>query len=144
MSPTSRGTSSASAPRDSRLNERAVAKNLAWSGMTLSVVPAWKLPTVITTGSNTSNFLVTSVCNAVTISQATAIGSAARCGVEACPPRPCTVTVIWSAAASMAPPLVENVPHGSRFELTCSPKAATGRSPAASSTPSEIMCLAPA
>ena len=76
---------------------------------------------MITTGSNTSNFLVTSVCSAVTISQATGIGSAARCGVEACPPRPCTVTVIWSAAASIAPGRVENVPHGSRCDVTCRP-----------------------
>ena len=121
MSPISRGTSSASALRDGRLNERAVARNLAWSGITLSVVPAWKLPTVITTGSNTSNFLVTSVCSAVTISHATGIGSAARCGIEAWPPRPCTVTVIWSAAASIAPGRVENVPQGSRCDVTCRP-----------------------
>ena len=120
MSPISRGTSSASALLDSRLNDRAVARNVASSGITLSAVPAWKLPTVITTGSNTSKCLVTSVCSAITISQAAGIGSAARCGVDACPPRPRTVTVIWSAAASIGPPLVENTPHGSRFEVTCS------------------------
>ena len=96
-----------------------MARKVASSGITLSVVPAWKLPTVITTGSNTSNFLVTSVCSAVTISQAAGMGSAARCGDEACPPRPRTVTVIWSAAASIAPGRVENVPHGSRSAVTC-------------------------
>jgi hypothetical protein len=71
-----------------------VARKVAESGITLSVVPAWKLPTVMTTGSNTSNLLVTIVCSAITISQAAGIGSAARCGWEACPPRPCTVTKI--------------------------------------------------
>ena len=73
----------------------------------------------MTTGSNTSNFLVTIVCRAITISHATGIGSAAWCGWEACPPRPCTVTVIWSAAASIGPGRVENIPQGSLFALTC-------------------------
>jgi hypothetical protein len=76
---------------------------------------------VITTGSNTSNFLVTRVCRASTISQVAGIGSAARCGMDACPPRPRTVTKIWSAAASMGPGRVENTPQGSRFELTWMP-----------------------
>ena len=83
------------------------------------MVPAWKLPTVITTGSNTSKCLVTSVCSAVTISHATGMGSAARCGIEACPPRPCTVTVIWSAAASIGPGRVANLPHASWLDVTC-------------------------
>jgi hypothetical protein len=96
-----------------------VARKVASSGITLSVVPAWKLPVVMTTGSNTSNLLVTMVCSASTISHAAGIGSAARCGMDACPPRPCTVTVIWSAAASIGPGRVENVPQGSRFEVTC-------------------------
>ena len=60
-----------------------MARKCASSGITLSAVPAWKLPTVITTGSNTSNRLVTSVCSAVTISQAAGIGSWARCGWDA-------------------------------------------------------------
>ena len=89
--------------------------------MMLSAVPAWKLPTVMTTGSNTSNFLVTSVCSASTISHAAGTGSAARCGCEACPPRPCTVTVIWSAAASIGPGRVENMPQRSRLDVTCRP-----------------------
>jgi len=80
---TSCGTSSRSRLRASGLYERAVARNVAESGITLSVVPAWKLPTVMTTGSKTSNRLVTSVCNAMTISAAAGIGSAARCGWEA-------------------------------------------------------------
>jgi hypothetical protein len=63
-------------------NERTVARKLASSGITLSAVPAWKLPTVMTTGSKTSNLRVTRVWSAVTISQAAGIGSAARCGWE--------------------------------------------------------------
>src|ERR1700759_2385760 len=71
--------------------------------MTLSVVPAWKLLIVTTTGSNTSNRRVTMVCSAVTISHAAVIGSAARWGWEAWPPRPRTVTRRMSAAASIGP-----------------------------------------
>ena len=84
-------------------------------------MPAWKLPTVITTGSNTSNFLVTSVCRAVTISQATGIGSALRCGWEACPPRPRTVTSSVSAAAIIGPGRPVHSPSGSMPEATCMP-----------------------
>src|ERR1700733_1575019 len=99
MSMASRGTSSCSAFLASGLKDRAVARNVALSGITLSVVPAWKLPTVMTTGSNTSNFLVTSVCSASTISHAAGTGSAARGGCEGGPPPPGTGTVLWSAAA---------------------------------------------
>jgi hypothetical protein len=71
--------------------------------MTLSIVPAWKLPTVTTTGSNTSNARVTSVCSAMTISHAAGIGSFARKGVEPCPPAPRTTTRSVSDAAHSAP-----------------------------------------
>ena len=125
-------------------NVRSEAAIRASSGITLSTVPAWKLPTVSTTGSNTLNFLVTIVCRAVTISQAAGIGSAALCGWEACPPRPCTVTSNVSAAAMIVPGRVLSTPPGSCADATCSPYAATGRPPAASSTPSSIMILAPA
>ena len=119
-------------------------RNCASSGITLSIVPAWKLPTVMTTGSNTSNCRVTRVCSAVTIAQAAVIGSAARCGCDACPPRPRTVTRMMSAAASIGPGFVVNTPHGSWVEETCSAYAATGqRSPAAASTPSPIILSAP-
>ena len=52
----------------------------AVSGITLFVVPAVIRPTVITDGSNTSTVRVIIVCRAWTISQATGIGSVARCG----------------------------------------------------------------
>ena len=81
MSVTSRTLSARTRSRAAAENERTVARKCASSGMTLSVVPAWKLPTVMTTGSNTSNRLVTSVCSAVTISQAAGMGSADRCGM---------------------------------------------------------------
>src|SRR5579863_6174285 len=83
MSRTSRIARSFTFVRAAGENERIVALNQALSGMTLSMVPAWKVPTVMTTGSNTSNSRVTSVCRAVTISQAAGIGSAALCGAEA-------------------------------------------------------------
>ena len=55
-----------------------VTSSLASSGMTLFVVPAWKLPTVMTTGSKMSKRRVTSTWSAVTISHATGMGSAAH------------------------------------------------------------------
>ena len=97
-----------------------MASKLASSGITLFTVPAWKLPTVITTGSNTSNRRVTSVCSAVTISHAAGIGSALCCGAEACPPRPRTVTYRMSAAARAGPGRTANTPWPNRWEKTCS------------------------
>ena len=55
--------------------------------------------TVTTAGSKTSTRRVTIDCSASTISAATGTGSAALCGIEACPPRPRTVIRHWSAAA---------------------------------------------
>ena len=92
----------------------------ASSGMTLFVVPAWKLPTVMTTGSAMSKVRVTSTCSAVTISQATGMGSAAWCGSEPCPPRPWTVTFKASAAAIIVPSRLLNTPAGSSADATCS------------------------
>ena len=71
---------------------RIVPSNRASLGMMLLRVPAWNIPTVITTGSKASNCRVASVCNPTTISAATTIGSAAECGRDACPPAPRTVT----------------------------------------------------
>jgi hypothetical protein len=85
------------------------------------VVPAWKLPTVITIGSNTSKLRVTNVCSAVTISQAAGIGSAARCGADPCPPWPRTVTVSTSAAASIGPGFPVTMPLANTDDITCSP-----------------------
>ena len=63
-------------------NDRTVASNIAFAGMTLSTVPAWNWPTVTTTGSKISKYRVTNVSIAVTISHAAGIGSLARCGAE--------------------------------------------------------------
>ena len=59
------------------------------------------------------------VCNAVTIEQAAVIGSADRWGWEAWPPRPCTVTRMMSAAASIGPGRVAKTPQASWVEDTC-------------------------
>ena len=62
-------------------NERTVASKRASSGMMLSAVPAWKLPTVITTGSKTSNAARHHASAARSPSRSAAgIGSRARCG----------------------------------------------------------------
>ena len=117
---TTRTADSRTRARDSGENERMVTSSLASSGMTLFVVPAWKLPTVMTTGSKMSKRRVTSTCSAVTISQATGIGSAAWCGWEPWPPRPVTVMSSDSAAAIIGPCRVLNTPKGSSADATCS------------------------
>ena len=78
------------------LTARMVPRISAESGMTLEVVPATIFATVTIVGSNTSMRRVTMVCSACTISHATGIGSSARKGSLACPPRP--FTTIWSVS----------------------------------------------
>lgn len=64
-------------------NALTVPWNRAVSAITLGRrVPAWNVPTLITTGSNGSNILVTMVWRAVTISHAAGTGSLARYGAE--------------------------------------------------------------
>ena len=63
MSVASCGAASCTAARLGE-NVRTVATKRASSGITLSAVPAWKVPTVTTTGSKTSNCRVTIVCSA--------------------------------------------------------------------------------
>ena len=74
------------------------------------------------------------------ISAATGIGSLARCGVEAWPPRPVTMIEMTSADAIKGPPFVHNEPDG-RFGAMCKAKAPSTFG--SSSNPSSIMCLAP-
>src|SRR5580700_1949289 len=71
--------------------------------MTLLAVPATILPQVRTIGSKTLARRVTIACSASPISHATGTGSTARCGIEACPPRPLTRIVQVSTAASSGP-----------------------------------------
>lgn len=84
-------------------NVRTVASKAAVSGMTLAAVPACNEPTEMTTGSKTSKRRVTMVCNEVTISLTAVTGSRALCGLEPCPPDPCTVTCSSSEAESIVP-----------------------------------------
>ncbi len=99
---------------------RTVASKLATSGMMLRLVPAWNVPTVSTAGANASTDRDSAVCSASTISQAAGIGSAARCGDAACPPRPCTLTRNASLAAIIAPAREVTVPRGLWLLSTCS------------------------
>jgi hypothetical protein len=85
------------------LTARMVPRISALSGMTLLVVPATIFDTVTIDGSNTSIRRVTIVCNACTISHATGIGSSARCGSLAWPPRPVTTMRIVSLEAMQGP-----------------------------------------
>ena len=113
------------------------------SGMTLLVAPPSMWATVTTAGSKTSTRRVTIDCSASTISAATGIGSAAVCGIEACPPRPRTVIRHWSAAAISGPGRTLIVPLGS-IAMECSANAPlTGASGTTSSRPSSSMYRAP-
>ena len=102
-------------------NDLTVASNTASSGMMFRRVPAWKLPTVMTTGSKTSNCRVTMVCSAVMISAATLTGSFARCGADPWPPDPRTVTISPSLAAISVPGRVVNWLRASLPAITCIP-----------------------
>jgi hypothetical protein len=109
------------------------------SGMTLLVEPASMWATVTTAGSKASTRRVTIDCRARTISAATGIGSAAACGSEACPPRPCTTIRHWSAAAIIGPGRTLTLPLAS-VEETCRANAPlTGAPGTTSSSPSSSM-----
>lgn len=101
------------------LTARMVPTIWADSGMMLLVVPAVIWPTVTTPGSNTSIVRVTINCRAWTISQAMGMGSSARCGWLACPPRPVTVMCMVSADAMIVLPREATHPAG-RLAVMCS------------------------
>src|SRR3546814_9163125 len=71
--------------------------------MILFVVPAAFFAIVTTAGSKTEMRRVTIVWIAVTIAQATGIGSIASCGIDAWPPAPLTVIERTSDEASSGP-----------------------------------------
>ena len=96
------------------LTVRIVPSISAVSGMMLFVVPALMRPTVTTDGSNTSMLRVTIIWIACTISQAIGIGSRARNGSLACPPRPTTSMMNRSADAMIGPPRELDPPGGQR------------------------------
>ena len=117
---------------------RMVPSTIAVSGMTLVVVPASMWATVSTAGLKASTSRVSWVCRAVTVAQAAGMGSVQKCGVEACPPRPVTVSRNSSALASNGPGRVATSPLGML--------GVTWRANARSmpwSTPSSIITLAP-
>ena len=122
---------------------RTVASKVAFSGMMLRRVPAWSDPTVSATGENASTCRLIAVCSATTISQVAGTGSRDRCGDELCPASPRTVTSMPSLAAISGPGRVTSCPLPNMFEITCSANAASGRRPAASSTPSFSIFRAP-
>jgi hypothetical protein len=83
-----RRTPSTTDARRSSESARIVPSRNADSGITLFVVPASMCATVTTAGSKTFTDRVTIVWRARAISHAAGMGSRARCGAEACPPRP--------------------------------------------------------
>ena len=125
------------------LTARMVPLIMAVSGMTLLVVPVWIWVTVMTPGSNTSMRLVTSVCSAWTISQATGTGSSVKCGALPWPPRPFTVMVIESLDAMMVPPFRPRKPPGMLDAAWMANAPVTGESVPTLSSPSASISLAP-
>ncbi len=130
------------------LTVRIVPSISAVSGMMLFVVPALMRPTVTTDGSNTSRLRVTIIWIACTISQAIGIGSRARNGSLACPPRPTTSMRNRSADAMIAPPRELTQPVGSDDVMWSANAPVTGDGvPSArggtSSSPSSSMKRAP-
>ena len=111
--------------------------------MMFVVVPALMCAIVTTAGSNASTVRVTITCRAVTISAATTIGSSARCGSDAWPPRPRTVARMKSAAAICAPARWLTVPLANLARMWM-PNAAFASSPAGRSrSPSSSIARAP-
>src|ERR1700712_3365569 len=98
----------------SGLKLRTVASKTASSPITLRLVPAWKEPTVINTGSKMSNWRVTMVCSARTISQATGMGSRPRWGAEPWEPAPITLTWRAAEAAISVPGRAANTRFGNQ------------------------------
>ena len=134
--------------RVASLTARMVPSISAVSGMMLLVVPAEMRPTVITPGSNTSMRRVTISCSAWTISQAIGIGSRARNGSLAWPPRPLTVMYIRSAEAIIGPGFTATNPVGSTVMMCRANAPVTGDAePSASGgmsrSPSSSMNRAP-
>ena len=82
---------------------------------------------------------VTIVWIAVTIEQATGIGSIASCGIDACPPAPLTVIESTSDEASSGPARPAKMPCGA-LGMMWSAKAASG---SGSMIPSSSMKRAP-
>ena len=89
----------------------------AVSGMMLALVPARMLPTVSTAVSAGSISRATIVCSRITTAAASTTGSTVVCGIDACPPRPYSVTLMLSADANAGPAVAARCPAGSG--VTC-------------------------
>src|SRR4051812_31412389 len=122
------------------LNVRTLSCSVADSGMTLLLVPAWRLPTVSTAVSPGATSRETTVCSRTTIIAARTTGSIAACGMEPCAPRPCTVMRMLSAADSAAPARVPTCP--ARSGITCLASATCGVG-TRSASPASTMPRAP-
>ena len=106
------------------------------SGMMLSAVPPWIEVTESTACSFASHSRLTSVCSAVMICAAMAIGSTPCVGVPLWQPQPCTVIAKRTFAAIAQPGFTATVPtaSGPTSVPTCCPN--TAPTCGVSSTPS--------
>jgi hypothetical protein len=117
---------------------RMVPVSVTWSGITLKASPPWMAPMVTTAGCCGETSRATTVCRAVTTCAAPTTGSAERCGLPPCPPRPCTTIFSRSTAAMSGPSFTPIVPTGSSFQMWMPMTQSTP-----SSTPSAITACAP-
>ena len=67
-----------------------------WLGDSIERDSRWWVEGEASTHGSTSRLTI--VCSLITVLAAITTGSTSRCGIEACPPRPCSVTLILSAA----------------------------------------------
>ena len=119
---------------------RSVPSIVTSPGTMLYAEPAAILVIDSTAGSVTAIVRATKLLSAVTISQATGIGSIPSCGIAAWPPLPVTVMLSASVEASNGPARLTTRPAGMLGEMW-SANAASGR--ATSRSPSSIMKRAP-
>mmetsp|Transcript_62070 Transcript_62070/g.189557 ORF Transcript_62070/g.189557 Transcript_62070/m.189557 type:complete len:386 (+) Transcript_62070:500-1657(+) len=117
---------------------RMVPPNVAVSGMTLSLSPAWNWATVTTALAQLGSARDTMVCSELTSAAPHTMGSMQACGWEPCPPRPAMTMRKVHVCAITAPVFTAKLP---RFQVgqLCQPY--TSSTP--SKQPSSIMGTAP-
>ena len=121
-------------------NVRTFSLMMASSGITFSLVPACRTPTVTTAASVAATSRETMVCSRRTIAAAMTTGSMLACGIEPCAPRPNRRICRLSAADVIGPALPATVPAGPT--MTCWPSTTSGLGKRVN-RPSSIMARAP-
>jgi hypothetical protein len=112
------------AARVDSLKVRMFSSRTAWSEMMLLLEPASTRPTVSTANSPGATSRETTVCNRMTIEEASTTGSTDSCGIEPWLPRPHTVTRMLSPLERNGPGRTPSRPAGKGS--TCWASATSG------------------